>query len=334
MNPSDFFSKQMLSSMKISDWGYTEKVEPKSFEKYKNWVEEGKSFPLKYLSDNRMNIRSKYSNYFKEYQSAIVFLFDYSQIKKYLNSFYSSEESNGLKIASYALGFSGLDYHFVIRQHLEEVQAILEKRVNGLKCMQTLDMHPVLERDLAFQAGLGFFGKNSNLISIKHGSYFLIGSLLLNQKLKISQREIDVDHCGTCTKCIDLCPTDAIDNQTRTINVSKCISTYTIEYFKDDQIPPDGMNQAGGEIFGCDICQDVCPWNLKQINTTPLDLDEKSHELINFFLRRSLDQIIDDLDHMSNKKFKRVFKGTAFERTGRVGILKNIKLWAKLRNSI
>jgi len=278
-----------------------------------------------------MNIRSKYSNYFQEYQSAIVFLFDYQQIKNYLNSFYLSGKSNGLKIASYALGYSGLDYHFVIRQYLEQIQASLEQRINGLKCLQALDVHPVLERDLAFQAGLGFFGKNSNLINIKYGSYFIIGSLLLNQKLEISQREVDIDHCGTCTKCIDLCPTIAIDNKTRTINVSKCISTYTIEYFKDDQIPPEGMKQAGGEIFGCDICQDVCPWNLKQVNTLPLELDEKFEELINFFLSRPLKQIIDDLESMSNNKFKRVFKGTAFERTGRVGVLKNIKFWSDFK---
>jgi epoxyqueuosine reductase len=151
------------------------------------------------------------------------------------------------------------------------------------------------------------------LISKKHGSFFLISSILINKKLNLNTRTIEIDHCGNCTKCIDACPTNAIiDN--KVIDANKCISTFTIELFKDAEAPK-GYPTNRGEIFGCDICQDVCPWNTK-----PLDKSElmESPEYLKIFEETNLEVI-------SNREFKKIFKGTSLERTGRVGLLKNIK---------
>src|SRR5690606_23512538 len=107
--------------------------------------------------------------------------------------------------------------------------------------------------------------KNSMLINRKEGSYFIIGSILLNQKLQLEETTPDVDHCGKCTACAEACPTNAIDVETRTINAPLCISTFTIEIFKDAEAP-EGFDKSRGEIFGCDICQDICPWNRKPLS--------------------------------------------------------------------
>src|SRR5690606_39007267 len=108
------------------------------------------------------------------------------------------------------------------------------------------------------------------------GSFFLIGTLLLNDKLALSKKETETDHCGSCRACIIAYPTDAILKESRTLIASKCISTYTIEVFKNED-PPDGYKSSGGEVFGCDICQDVCPWNSKPLEKSlESDFSEKS----------------------------------------------------------
>jgi epoxyqueuosine reductase len=152
------------------------------------------------------------------------------------------------------------------------------------------------------------------LINKKLGSYFLISSIFLDKKLDLSSKPVEPDHCGTCTRCIDACPTSAIIDG-RQIDASKCISTFTIEMFKDNVEAPKGYPSEREEIFGCDICQDVCPWNAKPLLRS---------ELGNYAAFEKTFKNI-DLTSISNREFKRVFKGTSLERTGRVGILKNIK---------
>ena len=178
----------------------------------------------------------------------------------------------------------------------------------------------MLERDLAQRAGLGWFGKNSMIINREFGSYQLIGSLLLNKKLELATKDIETDHCGTCTRCIDACPTNAIHQTERTVFSDRCISTFTIEMFKEVE-PPKGYAKNSHEVFGCDICQEVCPWNRK-----PLKNIESIQEsrLVNFF-NRDLNLIISELEKMSNKGFKTFFKGTSFERVGKRGLIKNLR---------
>ncbi len=329
MKPDELFDKELLEKLSIRKVGYSELSEPLSYEKYVEWVEKGNHDPLGYLADHRKELRSDLKNYYPEFKSALVFAFDYSAIKKSLDEFYQSDSSNGLKISSYVFGFNGDDYHHELRERMNHILDTLKESHPELSASYTLDMHPVLERDLAYKSGLGWFGKNSMLINRGFGSFFMIGSLLLDQSFDLEVDTNETDHCGNCTACIDACPTDAIDVENRTIISNKCISTWTIELFDETPEIEGHLSNAGGEIFGCDICQDVCPWNIKQlerVEAVPLR-GERAHLLKSFFLERPVDQVEQELELLSNKGFVRQFKGTALERTGRKGLLKNIKLF-------
>lgn len=315
------FDPQILNDLGICDWAYTETDEALTYDHFDSWVQKDHHLPLQYLTGDKKTKREKLSNYFPEFKSALVFLFSYKGEKKSLEEFYQSPLSNGLKIASYVFGFEGKDYHHVVRDRLKKISETLPENINF---KYGLDTQPILDRDLAYKSGLGWFGKNSMFISKEHGSFFIIGSLLLDQKLDLPTRTIESDHCGTCTKCIDLCPTNAIDPQTRTLISSKCISTYTIELFKEAP-PPKGYPNSGGEIFGCDICQDVCPWNERALLKTP-EVPIKNENLI-YFLKSPISSIRDYLQKLSNRGFRKEFKETPLERTGRVGLLKNINLF-------
>ncbi len=311
-----FLKKSYLESLGISDWGYTEESNAKTFHYFQNWVESGDVGVLNYLKDERAQKRKSIKNYYPEFQSALVFMFPYSQTKKNLES-----KKSKLKLASYVFGFNGEDYHQHLKRKLSILKDEMKKQLPTIEIKFTLDTQPVLERDLAYRSGLGWFGKNSMLISRSEGSYFIIGSLLLNQKLDIHAQNVSVDHCGNCTACLDACPTKAISDN-RTIIADKCISTFTIEIFKEAP-PPEGYNQSNGEIFGCDICQEVCPWNEKKLKT--LKAQNIEGPLIDFFYEREKQVIIEDLEAMTNRSFRKVFSNTPLERTGRLGLLKNLK---------
>lgn len=295
---------KFLAEMQIVDWSYTEEDKPKTLNHYNQWVDKGYHGSLGYLADHRRELRSSIKSFYPDFQSALVFLFDYTPSAK------NNIETKNHKFAAYTKGFDGLDYHHWIKDKLEKIK----NKLHIESCVYSIDAQPVLERDLAQRAGLGWFGKNSMLINKSHGSYFLISSIFLDQKLNLKNKEIEADHCGSCTRCIDACPTEAII-ENRQIDAARCISTFTIEQFKDDVVPPDGYPTPRGEIFGCDICQDVCPWNSKPL------LRSKVGSYVEF------EKIFQNLDlkNISNREFKRVFKGTSLERTGRVGIMKNIK---------
>lgn len=327
------FSSEQLSKWKIVDWGYVEDPIPKSFTQFKKWVAKEQHQPLKYLGDHRLDMREDLRNYFPSFQSSLVFLFSYAQEKKSLDHLFTNDPKwNGLKIASYTLGFDGEDYHHQIKESLHEITNHLKERFADLECKLTLDIHPVLERDLAFKAGLGWFGKNSMLIHPKEGSFVMIGSLLLDKKIKLDPPSMQTDHCGHCRACIEICPTDAIDEDNRTIIAQKCISTYTIEMFGEATPIAGHLEKGSGEIFGCDLCQDVCPWNKKKLKAlAPLPLDEvpKRAMLIDFFMRTPLSEMIEKVEKMGIREFRRFFMGTSFERSGKRGILKNLKLFLK-----
>ena len=334
MTLHDVLSPSFLNQFRIVDWGYTENSKPLSFDRYENWVKKDGHGPLGYLADERKEKRKDVRNFFPEFQSSLVFLFSYAKEKSFLDSFYKDDpQANGLKLASYSLGFEGMDYHHVLRDSLQKISLEIKKIYPNCMFSHSLDIQPVLERDLAARAGLGWFGKNSMFISRQEGSFVMLGSLFLSTKLPLNEGRIETDHCGTCTRCIDLCPTQAIDPETRTLQSEKCISTFTIELFKEDKVAPLGMEKANGEIFGCDICQDVCPWNKKTLQIEGIEGEDsstkplKENPLFNFFLKRPKNQIKNELEGMSNREFRRVFKGTAVERTGRKSLLKNINFW-------
>lgn len=327
------FSKDVLNKYEVADWGYTEELEASTYDHYDSWVKEDGHGPLKYLADERKEKRKSLEQIFPEAKSAVSFLFSYSDFRKKLENFYQSEKSNGKRIASYALAYDGEDYHYFLRRALDELGAELQKEIPGLEYKICLDIQPVLERDLAYRCGLGWFGKNSMFIHKSHGSFMMIGSLILSEKLNQTVQIAENDHCGQCTACISACPTDAIDLTKRTIKSELCISTYTIELFKDNTEPPKGMENSRGEIFGCDICQDVCPWNKRVFRNNPTtelpNLSDTNNSIFNFFLKRPIKETKEELDTWSNGKFLREFKSSALERTGRIGWLKNLKFYLK-----
>jgi epoxyqueuosine reductase len=319
-------SEKDLSEFGVVDWGYTEESVPHSFQYFENWIHQGLQGPLNYLADHRKDLRRDIKSVYPEFKSALVFLFSYQETKKWML------ENNKHEIAAYSLGFEGEDYHHAVHLRLERIFSKIKMDYINLERFVCLDTKPILERDLAMRAGLGWFGKNSMLINQKEGSYFIIGTLLLNETLSIEKPSIDNDHCGQCTACVDACPTIAINGETRTLEASKCISTYTIEVFKDAE-PPIGFSDSRGEFFGCDICQDVCPWNKKPLARVvgQLKLKNALGFLKEWFFETKKRDLLKRFEAFSNRSLKHSFKGTAFDRPGKMGWIKNIK--ALLSNS-
>lgn len=316
MKPLFNLSIQELQNDQIVDWGYTECLKASSYRYFDEWIQKEKHGPLKYLADHRKDLREHLHKFYPEAKSLICFLFDYTKQKKALDKLNPT-----YKVASYTQGFDGKDYHYWIGEKLKKIGGVLSADIPSLEFKISLDIHPVLERDFAQQVGLGWFGKNSMLINREYGSFNLIGTLIFNQKLKLDQKEIETDHCGQCTRCLDACPTNAIEKDSRTLIAKRCISTYTIELFKEAE-PPKGYPTQSNEVFGCDICQDVCPWNTK-----PLERSEeyifRQDSIVHFF-NRNKEDILKDLEAMSNNDFKKFFKHTSFQRVSKKGLIKNL----------
>lgn len=312
--------ESFLCTLGILDWGYTEEALPISFSRYENWVGRGLHSPLGYLADERKDLRGDLKKVYPDFESSLVFLFSYQHSKKWMI------ENNHHEVAAYTLGFEGEDYHYTLKRRLDQIFQKLKEDRPDLERFIALDAQPVLERDLAHRAGLGWFGKNSMLINQKEGSYFIIGSLLLNQKLNLAGPKLDVDHCGQCHACVEACPTQAIDGETRTIHASKCISTFTIEIFKEAS-PPQGFEKSRGEVFGCDICQDVCPWNRRPLDRAQarLSLLPQLSFLQEWFYEISQKDLKTIISQESNRSFKKKTIGTPFDRPGRLGWLKNLR---------
>lgn len=318
MKESPILNNELLKELGVLDWGYTEESIPRSLPHFEKWTEGSQHLPLNYLNDYRKDLRRDLRLVFPEFQSALVFLFSYQEAKKWLLD--EKEHS----VAAYTLGFEGEDYHRALKTRLQKISESIKQ--SDLKFFHTIDAQPVLERDLAYRAGLGWFGKNSMLINQKEGSYFIIASLLLNQKLPIEESKLDVDHCGQCTACADACPTAAINPETRTLEASKCISTFTIEIFKEAEAP-EGFDKSRGEVFGCDICQDVCPWNRKPLARVigQLKIKESFSYLKTWLFEWPKEKLEAFIQNESNRSFKKKLFGTPFDRPGKEGWLKNLK---------
>lgn len=316
MKESPVINNELLKSLGVIDWGYTEESIPTSIKQFEDWTNQSLHGPLNYLADYRRDLRSDLKKVYPEFKSALVFLFSYQSTKKWML------EHNQHGVAAYTLGFEGEDYHRALKVRMTEIAQALN--LSEKDFFLSLDAQPVLERDLAYRAGLGWFGKNSMLINQKEGSYFIIGSILLNQKLPIEPPKLDIDHCGQCTACADACPTNAIDITSRTLIASQCISTFTIEVFKEAE-PPAGFDKSRGEFFGCDICQDVCPWNRKPLMRVDslLKLKEPFTYLKEWFFEWPQLKLQAFINSDTNRGIKKKFMGTSFDRPGRSGWLKN-----------
>ena len=214
------------------------------------------------------------------------------------------------KISTYAYG---KDYHDVIKNKLNHLLKILHEKIGQVNGRGFVDSAPVLERSWAQRSGLGWIGKNGNLITKESGSFYFIATLITDLELEYDD-PFAKDYCGTCTKCIDSCPTNAILPD-KVVDGSKCISYFTIE-LKDMMIPANMHGKFDNWIFGCDTCQDVCPWNrfsraTDEIAFTPIP------EVLNFSLR--------DWEELTEETFKEIFKDSPIKRSKYSGIKRNLK---------
>ena len=230
------------------------------------------------------------------------------------------EEGERGKIASYAWGE---DYHNVLPARMKELVQFIEEQVGGpVKNRWYTDTGPLLERDLAQRAGIGWIGKNTCLINPKHGSYFLLSEILLDLPLE-PDLPLTTDHCGTCTRCIEACPTDCILPD-RTLDARRCISYLTIE-LKDD-IPTELREKLGDWVFGCDVCQSVCPWNRFAGEGDPAFGDDPHLHLRQVQVSSSLERrhsLTDELV-ISTQEFNQRFRRSPVKRAKRRGYLRNV----------
>lgn len=197
------------------------------------------------------------ANHFDKRLDPRLLVDDAKTVISLLFNYYTDQQQSdpeAPKISKYAYGE---DYHYVIKDKLKELIAFIQQEIGEVNGRGFVDSAPVMDKAWAKKAGLGWIGKNSNLIHPKKGSFFFIADLILD--LKIEADGPIKDYCGTCTKCIDACPTDAII-EPYVVNGSKCISYLTIE-LKDELLPKEFEGKMDNWMFGCDICQDVCPWN-------------------------------------------------------------------------
>lgn len=226
-----------------------------------------------------------------------------------LLNYYPSEfqNENSYKISKYAYGE---DYHFVIKDKLKELMHHIHEEIGEVDGRVFVDSAPVLDKAWAAKSGLGWVGKNNNLINKGNGSFFFVAELIID--LELEYDSATTNHCGTCTACIDACPTQAIESP-YIVNGSKCISYLTIE-LKDD-IPNQFKNQLDDWMYGCDVCQDVCPWNrFSKPHTEPLFTPKK----------QLLDYSKNDWEDLTQELFQEIFKKSAVKRAKYIGLMRNI----------
>lgn len=223
------------------------------------------------------------------------------------------QQEGSYKISKYAYG---QDYHHIIKDKLRELLQLINDEIGEVSGRCFVDSAPVLERAWAQKSGLGWNGKHSLLIQKQQGSFFFLAELIIDLELEYDE-PFKTDHCGSCTRCIDACPTQAI-LPNNTVDGSKCISYLTIEL--KDAIPTGFEGQLQDWMFGCDVCQDVCPWNRFS----------KPHEESLFAPQESLlDMTKRDWQELTQETFSKVFKKSAVKRTKFSGLTRNINFLKK-----
>jgi epoxyqueuosine reductase len=233
-----------------------------------------------------------------------------------LNYYNDHKQSDPLapKISQYAYG---ADYHQVIKDKLKQLLATINEKIGEVNGRAFVDSAPVLDKVWAKKAGLGWTGKNSNLINKKAGSFFFLAELIVDLELEYDI-EPTADHCGTCTRCIDACPTEAIVAP-YIVDGSRCISYLTIEL--KDEIPQEFKGKMDNWMFGCDICQDVCPWNKFSVLH-----NEPSFKATPELLGMNKN----DWEDITQEVFQKVFKSSAVKRTKFNGLTRNIEFLRKV----
>jgi epoxyqueuosine reductase len=263
----------------------------------------------KWLNENRHGKMQYMENHFDKRLDPTLLVDGAKSVISLLLNYYPEEKqvSETYKISKYAYG---QDYHFVIKEKLKELLYAINEHIGDVAGRAFVDSAPVLDKAWAAKSGLGWIGKNSNLLSKQVGSFFFIAELIIDIELEYDHAV--TDHCGSCTACIDACPTQAII-QPYVVDGSKCISYFTIEL--KENIPQEMKGSFADWAFGCDVCQDVCPWNrFSKPHREPLF---NPHPDLLGFSKKDWEEITEDT-------FRAVFKNSAVKRTKFEGLKRNI----------
>ena len=258
----------------------------------------------------KMNGEMKYmENYFEKRLDPRKLVDDAKSIISLTYNYYPEDLQNkeAPKVSKYAYG---MDYHYVIKEKLIFFLTFIKDKIGDVHGRAFVDSAPILEKAWAAKSGIGWVGKNSNLITKQVGSFYFLAELIVD--LDLDYDTIESDHCGQCTACIDSCPTQAI-TQPYVVDGSKCISYFTIEL--KENIPKEFKGKFDDWVFGCDVCQDVCPWN-KFSKPHKEPLFQSSSELMKMSR--------DEWNEITEETFNKIFKNSAVKRTGYKGLTRNL----------
>ena len=283
----------------ISKAGFLEQEAPR----LENWLNDQMNGQMIYME-----------NHFDKRLNPTLLVDDAISVISLLLNYYPSEiqNENSYKISKYAYG---QDYHHVIKEKLKELLHLIQSEIGEVSGRAFVDSAPVLDKAWAAKSGLGWVGKNSNLITQKVGSFYFIAELIVDLELEYDTPT--TDHCGSCTACLDACPTEAIVAP-YVVDGSKCISYFTIEL--KENLPQEMKGKFDDWMFGCDVCQDVCPWNrFSKPHNEPLF--EANSDILNFSKT--------DWEEITVDTFQKVFKNSAVKRTKYEGLLRNINFLKK-----
>ena len=265
----------------------------------------------KWLSKNMHGEMQYMENHFDKRLDPTILVEGSKSVVSLLLNYYPSElqkDENAPKISKYAFG---TDYHFVIKDKLKSLLHFIQDEIGEVHGRAFVDSAPVLDKAWAAKSGLGWIGKHSNLLTQQVGSFYFIAELIID--LELDYDTPTTDHCGTCTACIDACPTQAI-TEPYVVDGSKCISYFTIEL--KENIPTEFKGQFDNWMFGCDVCQDVCPWNrFSKSHNEPLF---NPHPELLEMKKMDWEEITEDT-------FKKVFQKSAVKRTKYSGFVRNIQ---------
>lgn len=297
--------KSCLQQHNVEHYGIAPASTPVTYQAYCDWLDNGYAGQMDYLKEHAP-LKQNPTNVVKKAQSAIVFTLPYVPHPLPIES--------PIRYNRVALYAKGMDYHFFLQSKLSEICKTLQENFAGHFFSGHTDSSPFIERDLAFQAGLGWFGKNTCTLSRSGGSLFFIAEIFTDLNLP-PNLSTATNHCGKCTRCLDACPTGAIIEPQK-LDATKCISYWTIESKK---IAPEPIrNQIGDWLFGCDICQTVCPWNEKVFGKSNMHALSQPQPVSK--------ELIEELQFLlstSNKKLQKLLAPTPLSRARGSGIKRN-----------
>jgi epoxyqueuosine reductase len=295
--------KELARSLGFELVGIAPAAEADGFDRLQEWLDRGYAGEMAYLH-RQGEARRHPASILPEVRSVVMVGMNYGAKTRGL-------PPQGLgRVARYA---QGEDYHDVLRGRLNRLLALVQAESPGCRGRGVVDTAPLLERDFARRAGLGWFGKNTMLLNKRLGSYLFLGALLLDLDLRPDAPH-ETSHCGTCTACLDACPTDAFPAP-GVLDSRRCISYLTIEL--RGPVPEELRPGLGDWLFGCDVCQEVCPWNRKAPEAAEPAFRSRAD-------LEAVDPV--ELLGLSEEEFRRRFRGTALTRTKRRGLLRNAAL--------